>query len=82
MFVTTDLATAAQLHEQLRAFKIPAIDELAERPYTEMAGFDEASSEDASSTYSHVECLQSLDDGVLDSILEIRKHRSATFGAA
>ena len=63
--------TASQLHEQLKAFKKPVIDELAERPYAEMADFDEASSEDTSSTYSHVECLRSLEDGVVDSILEI-----------
>ena len=67
----TDLATAPQLHEQLKAFKKPAINEIAERPYMEMASFDEASNEDSSSTYSHVECLQSLNDGVLDSILAI-----------
>ncbi len=67
----TDLATAAQLHEQLLAFKKPAIDEMAERPYVDMASFDEASSEDNSSTYSHVECLRSIDNGVLDSILAI-----------
>ncbi len=66
-----NLATAVQLHEQLRAFKTPAMDKLAERPYSEMAGLDEASSENASSTYSHVECLKSLNDGVLDSILAI-----------
>lgn len=67
----TDLATATQLHEELKAFKVPVLDELAERLYDEMAGFDEASHENASSTYSHVECLQSLDDRVLDSIVTI-----------
>ena len=67
----TDLATASKLHAQLKAFKKPVIDELAERPYAEMASFDEASNEDTASTYSHVECLQSLNGGVLDSILAI-----------
>ena len=67
----TDLATASQLHEQLTAFKEPAMDELAERPYSEMASFDEASNEAGSSTYSHVECLESLDDSVSNSILAI-----------
>ena len=67
----TDLATASELHAQLKTFKKPAIDELAERPYAEMASFDEASNEDSSSTYSHVECLQSLNDDVIDSTLAL-----------
>ena len=66
-----DPATGAELHQQLLAFKKPAIDELAERPYAEMASFDEASNEDSSATYSHVECLRSVDDSVLDSIVAI-----------
>jgi len=66
-------ATAEKLHEQIRAFKVPALDDLKLRPYSEMAGFDEASDTKGSPTFSHVECLQELSDAVLDKVLEIAK---------
>ena len=71
----TDLATAEKLHEQIKSFKTPALDDLKVRPYTEMAGLDQASDEKGSPTFSHVECLQDLSDAVLDGVLEIAKTR-------
>lgn len=68
-------ATAEKLHEQIRAFKVPALDDLKLRPYSEMAGFDEASDTKGSPTFSHVECLQDLSDAVLDGVLDIAKTR-------
>jgi len=68
-------ATAEKLHEQIRAFKVPALDDLNLWPYSEMAGFDEASDTKGSPTFSHVECLQELSDAVLDGMLNIAKTR-------
>lgn len=70
-----DPATAERLHQQIRNFKVPVIDDLKLRPYSEMAGFDEASNEKGSPTFSHVECLQGLSEAVLDGVLEIAKTR-------
>jgi len=68
-------ATAEKLHEQIRAFKVPALDDLKLRPYSEMAGLDEASDTQGSPTFSHVECLQDVSDAVLDGMLDIAKTR-------
>ncbi len=70
-----DPATAEKLHEQIRAFKAPALDDLKLRPYSEMAGLDEASDAKGSPTFSHVECLRDLSDAVLDGMLNIAKTR-------
>jgi len=64
-----------KLHEQIRTFKAPALDDLKLRPYSEMASFDQASNEKGSPTFSHVECLQELSDAVLDGVLQIAKTR-------
>lgn len=69
----TDSATADALHEQIRKFKVPGIDDLKLRPYSEMASFDEASNERMSATFSHVECLADLSDRVLDGRLGIAR---------
>ncbi len=66
-------ATAEKLHEQIKAFKEPALDDLTLRPYAEMAGFDEASDTQGSPTFSHVECVQELSDAVLDGVVNIAK---------
>lgn len=68
-----DPATADALHEEIRNFKVPAIDDLKLRPYSEMASFDEASNEKESATFSHVECLADLSDRVLDGVLGIAR---------
>ena len=70
-----DLATAEALHQQIRAFKVPAIDELEQRRFSEMAGFDEASAEDSAATFSHVECLRELSDDVIERMVEIATTR-------
>ena len=67
----TDLATADALHEQIRSFKEPAIDDLKQRRYSEMAQLDEASEEHSASTFNHVECLRELSDDVLDGLMRI-----------
>lgn len=67
----TDEATADALHQQILAFKTPAIDDLAVRPYSEMAQFDEASSLQGSATFSNFECLRELSDSVLDGLVEV-----------
>ena len=66
-----DLATADALHEQIRSFKVPAINDLKRRRYSEMTSFDEASNQDRASTFSHVECLRELSDDVMDGMVEI-----------
>ncbi len=71
----TDPATGERLRDEIRAFKVPALDDLQLRPYSEMASFDEASDEKESSTFSHVECLKELSDAVLDGVLNIAKTR-------
>ena len=40
-----------------------------------MAALDEASAEDNSSTYSHVECLGELDDAVIEALIEVANTR-------
>jgi len=70
-----DPATAEKLHEQIKAFKVPALDDLKLRPYSEMAEFDQASDEKGSPTFSHVESLQGLSEAVLDGVLNIAKTR-------
>lgn len=70
----TDPATADALHEQIRAFKKPAIDDLKLRPYSEMATLDEASNEQGSPTFSHVECLSELNDAVLGGVMSIAEN--------
>ena len=67
----TDEATADALHQQILAFKKPAIDDLAVRPYSEMGQFDEASSLQGSATYGKFECLRELSDAVLDGLVEV-----------
>lgn len=71
----TNLDTAEELHQQLRAFKEPALDEFKLRSLSEMASFDEASDIKGSPTFSHVECLQDLSDAVIDGLLDIAKTR-------
>ena len=66
----TDLDTAEMLHQQIRAFKPPAIDDLKVRPYSDMAQFDAASNNDHAVTYTHVECLN-LTDEVIEGVLTI-----------
>ncbi len=68
-------ATAEELHGQIRSFKVPAIEDLKLRPYSEMASFDQASDEKSSPTFSHVECLRDLNDAGLDGVLDIAKTR-------
>lgn len=70
-----DPATGEKLHEQIRAFKVPALDDLKLRPYSDMAEFDQASDEKGSPTFSHVECLQELSEAVLDGVLNIANTR-------
>ncbi len=70
-----DPATEKALHQQIRNFKEPAIDDLKRRPYSEMASFDEASKEDSASTFSHVECLRELSDSVMSKVIEIANNR-------
>ena len=66
-----DPATSGEVHDALRGFKKPVIDELGVRPYSEMASFDQASGEGSSSTFSHVECLRDLDELVMERVVEI-----------
>ena len=67
----TDEKTADRLHQQILDFKTPAIDDLEYRPYSEMSQFDEASSLSGSPTFSNLEFLRELNDGVIDGITEM-----------
>ena len=67
----TDEKTADRLHRQILDFKTPAIDDLDYRPYSEMSQFDEASSLSGSPTFSNLEFLRELNDGVIDGITKM-----------
>ena len=69
----TGESTAEALHAQLWAFKHPSLDELAFRPYSEMASFDQASNLEGSPTFGHLECLRELTDGVIDDLGRLAK---------
>ena len=70
-----DEATAGQLHQQLKAFKKPTLDELKLRPLSEMATFDEASDSKGSPTFGNVECLRELTDDVLDGLVRLSREK-------
>jgi len=69
-----DELTADALHQQILSFKVPAIDDLDLRPYSEMAQFDEASSLQGAASFSNLECLQELSDSVLNGLAEIARN--------
>ncbi len=71
----TDEATAEHLQRRITEFKKPALDELKLRPYSEMAGFDEASETIGSPTYGHVECLRELTDDVLERLVRMAQEK-------
>ena len=71
----TDEATAEELHRRITELKKPALDDLKLRPYSEMAGFDEASETKGSPTYGDVECLRELTDDVLDGLVRVAQER-------
>lgn len=70
----TDLDTADELHQQIRRFKEPVVDDLKVRPYSEMAGLDPASKEPSETSYIHVECLD-LTDEAIEGVLAIARDR-------
>ncbi len=70
-----DESTGDALHEQIRNFKHPALDELDLRPYSDMATFDPASSMEGSPAYSHTECLRELTEGVIDDLVRIANEK-------
>ena len=70
-----DETTAARLHDELKRFKAPVLDQLEVRPYPDMGQFDEASHLDGSSTYSHLESLKDLSDPVIDGLVDIATTR-------
>lgn len=63
-----DEATADRLHRQILAFKKPAVDTLAVRPYSKMAQFDQASSLGGAASFGNLECVSELSDAVLDGL--------------
>lgn len=69
-----DEATAGRLHEELKRFKAPVLDQLEIRPYPDMGQFDEASHLDGSPTYSQLESLN-LSDTVIDGLVNIAATR-------
>ena len=70
-----DEGTAARLHDQLKRFKAPVLDQLETRPYLDMGQFDEASHLDGSATYGHLESLKDLSDPVIDGLVDIAATR-------
>lgn len=67
----TNESTAEALHQQILAFKAPAINDLGLRSYSKMAQFEQASSLQGAASFSNLECLQELSDSVLDGLVAI-----------
>ena len=70
-----DEATAAGLHDELKRFKAPVLDQLEVRSYLDMGQFDEASHLDGSPTLSHLESLKDLSESVIDGLVDIASTR-------
>ena len=68
-----DAGNAEALHERIKQFKTPAMDELKEMPYSEMGSYDQASSLHESATYGNLEQLKELSDSVIDGLVEVTK---------
>lgn len=67
----TDPVTADALHEQIRAFKTPAIDDLKLRSYSEMAQLDPASKETEVVSFGNLECLREFSNEFIDGLTKI-----------
>ncbi len=70
-----DEGTASRLHDELKRFKAPVLDQLEVRPYLDMGQFDEASHLDGSPTYGRLESLKDLSDPVIDGLVGIAATR-------
>ena len=70
-----DEGTAGRLHDELRRFKAPVLDQLETRSYLDMGQFDEATHLDGSPTYGHLESLKNLSDPVIASLVNIAATR-------
>lgn len=66
-----DEGTASKLHDELKQFKTPVLDQLDVRAYSDMGQFDEASDLDGSATYGQAESLRDLSEEVVENIVNV-----------